>query len=77
LSTPFGALTPGRGQVVSVGAMNSSIVNGAFGNWLANALSGGPAEHAVPCGGEARLTSTCSRQRYGAPAWSTCGSPRR
>ena len=42
LSTPFGAKSPGGGQVVSVGAMNWSIVNGAFGKWLANALSGGP-----------------------------------
>ena len=69
LSTPLGAKTPGAGQVVSSGAMESSIRNGSLKKWLSNA--GEALVQRVDSGGEVRLTSFWSRHWYGAPAWST------
>ena len=60
-STPFGAKTPGAGQVVSVGPMKSSMLNGALAKLLFGVLCAG-SWHQPGSGGEARLTSSCSRQ---------------
>ena len=50
LSTPLGAKTPGAGQVVSSGAMESSIRNGSLKKWLSNA--GEALAQRVDSGGE-------------------------
>ena len=54
-ATPFRANTPGGGQVVSIGAMKSSIENGRLRKWLVGSQS-------AASGGEVRLTSSWRRQ---------------
>ena len=73
LGTPFGAETPGAGQVVSAGAMWSSIRNGALAKWLEN--GGAVFVHVALSGGDVRFTSFCSRHWYDAPdcdTWVVC-----
>ena len=48
-----------------------SIANGAFAKWLVNEVPVVVSVHVAGCGGTARLTSFCSRQVYGVPAWLT------
>jgi hypothetical protein len=57
--------------VVAVGGMNWSIRNGAFGKRLLNAVPVVWSVQVAGSGGEARLTSFCSRQLNGVPCWLT------
>ena len=57
---PFGAKTPGCGQVRASGGRNASIANGSFVKWLA--IPCAASVHVTESGGEVRLTSFCSRQ---------------
>ena len=69
-STPRGADTPGAGQVLSVGLMKSSMVNGWFSKWLA-VMPWAASVQVLLKGGEVRLTSFCGRQEYAAPSCAT------
>ena len=59
------------GHVTSDGLMKSSIVKYRFGKLLA-VIPCAASWHAFASGGEVRLTSSCLRQPYAAPFWSTC-----
>jgi hypothetical protein len=81
-SHPLGLLkSPGGGQVVSDGAMKSSIRNGLFVKWLSNGVAVVVSLHVGLSGGVARFASFCNRQVKGVPAWLTwvvcAGSARR
>src|SRR3954454_11005627 len=74
LAQPFGCVnaTPGDGgQVVSVGAMYWSMLNGALVKWLWNVVPVVESVHVTDNGGDVRLTSSWSRQSYRLPAWLT------
>ena len=66
------AKTPGSGQVVAVGGISESIVNGAFVKWLVNVVAVVESVHVAGSGGDVRFTSCCSRQLNGSPDWFTC-----
>jgi hypothetical protein len=68
---PLGANTPGGGQVVADAGMKSSMVNGWLVKWLVNVVGVVVSVQVAGSGGEVRLTSFCSRQSYGTPAWLT------
>ena len=59
---PFGAKTPGCGQVRALAGMYVSMPNGAFGKWLVNVVAVVVSVHVAVSGGEVRLTSFCKRQ---------------
>src|SRR5882672_11459815 len=73
LRMPLGANTPGAGQVLSVVAMTSSILNGRFLNALWNGVAPVLSTHVDGCGGDVRLTSFCNKQVYAVwSSWRTC-----
>src|SRR5262245_47733859 len=78
LRTPLAAKTRGGGQVLSAGAMKSSILNGPFVKWLSNGVAtGGDPVRIVPLqtfesGGTFRFTSSCGIHVYAVPATSFC-----
>ena len=68
---PFGAKTPGCGQVSALAGRMLSMLNSAFVNALEGAVAGGSVQVAAS-GGDVKFTSSCFRHVNGAPAWSIC-----
>src|SRR4051812_21349334 len=81
LSQPFdlaNAWSGSGGHVVSVGAGQLSIVDGAFRKWLVNVPPGVPGVESTQSWLNAlRFTSFCFRQWYALPAsftWTVCAA---
>src|SRR2546422_11253879 len=77
-SSPFGAKTPGCGQVLALEGIYSSIEKGVLPKWLLNGvllLAGTVpvvSSHVASSGGDVRFTSFCRRQLKVDPSCLIC-----
>src|SRR5690242_12725917 len=77
---PWGAKTPGCGQVCAVAGMYASMEKGAFAKRLVKAVFAGVpvvSAQVADRGGEVRLTSFWSKQLYVVPfclTWTVCAA---
>src|SRR5438874_943027 len=69
---PFGAKTPGCGQVRASFGMYCSMLKGVLRKWLVKVVLVVVSVQSAGSGGDVRLTSFCSKQWYGAPACPIC-----
>src|SRR5207302_2677206 len=65
---PFGAKTPGCGQVCASFGMYCSMLKGVLRKWLVKVVLVVVSVQSAASGGDVRLTSFCSKQWYGSPA---------
>src|SRR2546421_3248499 len=64
---PFGAKTPGCGQVRASFGMYCSMLKGVLRKWLVKVVLVVVSVQSAGSGGDVRLTSFCSKQWYGGP----------